>query len=192
MGDGRLCRFWEDCWIQGAPLKIIYNDLYRLIRDPYCHVADCWDEGSWGLDFKRCLSMQQYDSWLGMLNMLNDCSLTDNRADRVIWALEKKNLFTTKSLYRFLTDRGVKSRVAGSIWKSKVPLKIKFFLWQLLNDKLQVAVNLAKKGWKGSMICCLCECTETADHIFFKCYLAKLVWEMFKEVFQLESYPRSW
>jgi hypothetical protein len=81
--------------------------------------------------------------------MLKDCGLTDNRVDQVLWTLENKKLFTTKSLYYFLTDRGVKSRVAGFIWKSKVPLKIKFFLWQLLNDKLQVAVNLAKKDGRA-------------------------------------------
>jgi hypothetical protein len=84
-----------------------------------------------------------------MISLLNDCSLTDNRADKVVWAPEKKSLFTTKSMYHFLNDRGATSRVAGFIWRSKVPLKIKFFLWQLHNNKLQVAANLAKKGWKG-------------------------------------------
>jgi hypothetical protein len=58
------------------------------------------------------------------------------RADKVVWALEKKGPFTTKSMYRFLTDRGVTGRIAGFIWRSKVPLKIKFFLWQLHNNKL--------------------------------------------------------
>jgi hypothetical protein len=60
--------------------------------------------------------------------MLNDCTLTDNRADCVQWALDKKKHFTTKSLYIFLTNRDVNSRVAGFIWKSRVPLKIKIFL----------------------------------------------------------------
>jgi hypothetical protein len=66
------------------------------------------------------------------------------------------------------------------------------FLWQLLNNKLQVPVNLAKKGWKGSILCCLCGCLENIDHIFFKCHLAKLVWEIITEVFHLTSYPTSW
>jgi hypothetical protein len=25
------------------------------------------------------------------------------------------------------------------------------------------------------------------DHIFFKCHLAKMIWEMFKEIFRLDS-----
>jgi hypothetical protein len=82
-----------------------------------------------------------------------------------------------------------------------VPLKIKFFLWQLHNNKLQVAANLAKKGWKGDKDCCLYTCVETEDHIFFKCHLAKIIWKMFKEIFWLDSYrslggifvtPSSW
>ena len=192
VGNSRICRFWEDSWIRDAPLKIVYNDLYQLVRDPMIHVADCYEEGSWGLTFRRCLSVQQYDRWLSLLELLNGCSLTDNRADRVMWALENRKMFTTKSLYRFLTDGGVKSRVAGLLWKSRVPLKIKFFLWQILNDKLQVAVNLVKRGWKGPIICCLCNCVETIDHIFFECHLAVMIWEMLKEIFHLDSYPRSW
>lgn len=192
IGDGKLCRFWEDSWVHAVPLKVLYSDLYKLARDPLCFVSDCHEEEGWYVDFKRCLSPQDYDRWLGLLNLLGDCSLTDNRADRVRWALEAKRNFTTKSLYRFLTDGGVSSRVAGIIWKSKLPLKIKFFLWQISNNKLQVAVNLAKKRWKGSVRCCLCGCSENVDHVFFKCHLAKFVWEAICEIFGLTVYPCSW
>jgi len=64
VGNGRVCRFWEDSWIRDVPLKIVYSDLYQLVRDPMIHVADCYEEGHWGLSFKRCLSVQQYDRWL--------------------------------------------------------------------------------------------------------------------------------
>jgi hypothetical protein len=192
IGNGKLCRFWEDCWLHEVPLKILYGDLYQLVRDPNVFVNECWNNGSWFVDFKRCLSAYDYDRWLGLLNMLNDCALTDNRADVVHWALDKKKQFTTKSLYRLLTDRGVSSRVAGYIWRSKVPLKIKFFLWQILNNKLQVAVNLVKRGWKGPSSCYLCGCLEDLDHIFFKCHLSKLVWAVIVEIFDLQSYPTSW
>jgi len=192
IGNGKLCRFWEDCWLHEVPLKILYGDLYQLVRDPNVFVNECWNNGSWFVDFKRCLSAYDYDRWLGLLNMLNDCALTDNRADVVHWALDKKKQFTTKSLYRLLTDRGVSSRVAGYIWRSKVPLKIKFFLWQILNNKLQVAVSLVKRGWKGPSSSYLCGCLEDLDHIFFKCHLSKLVWAVIVEIFDLQSYPTSW
>jgi hypothetical protein len=115
VGDGKLCRFWEDSWAHAVPLKFLYNDLHKLVRDPYCFVSDCREEGNWIVEFKRSLSYQEYDRWLGLLNILNDCSLIDNKADKVHWALEKKQTYTSKSLYRFLTDRGATSRLVGII-----------------------------------------------------------------------------
>ena len=35
-------------------------------------------------------------------------------------------------------------------------------------------------------------CLENIEHILFKCHLAKFVWEMFSEIFNLDSYPSSW
>lgn len=169
----------------------MYEGLYCLAREPACCEADCWEEGLWVVDLKRSLSIQEYNMWLGLLEILNDIALTNNKADFVLWVLDKKQQFTTKSLYLFLTDRGVSSRVASYIWKSKLPLKIKFFLWQVFNNKLQVAQNLVKKGWKGNINYCVCGCLESIDHIFFKCHLAKYIWSFIKEVCQLNSYPTS-
>jgi hypothetical protein len=143
------------------------------------------------MDFRRCLSSQEYNSWLGLLDSIQDITLTDNKADSVIWGLNKNNQFSTKSLYRFLTDRGVSSKIAGHIWKSKIPLKINFFLWQAFNKKLQVAQNLVTKGWKGGIAYCLCGCVESVGHVLFKCHLAAVVWSFIKEVFHLDDYPTS-
>jgi hypothetical protein len=60
----------------------------------------------------------------------------NSNLDSVIWALESNKRFSTKYLYRFLTDYGVASKMAGYIWKAKLPLKIKVFLWQIFNNKL--------------------------------------------------------
>ena len=46
--------------------------------------------------------------------------------------LDKSRIFSTKSLYRFMTDRGAASKVAGIIWKFQVPLKINFFSGKFL------------------------------------------------------------
>ena len=67
-----------------------------------------------------------------------------------------------------------------------MPLKIKFFLWQVFNNKLQVAQSLLKRGWKGDGHCCFCGELETVDHIFFQCHLARL-----KEIFPGISFPKS-
>jgi hypothetical protein len=79
-------------------------------------------------------------------------SLHEETSDSVFWALEKNKQLSTKSLYRFLTNRGMTTRVAGIIWKCKISLKIKFFLWQVFNNKLQIAQFLLKGVGKGVAI----------------------------------------
>jgi len=64
-------------------LKLLYSNLYKLSRNTECFVSDRYEEGTWFVDFKRCLSSQDYESWLGLLQMLKDCALTDNKADCV-------------------------------------------------------------------------------------------------------------
>ena len=73
------------------------------------------------LIFKRALSSRDFDRWMDLKSILSATTLTHN-IDSVSWALDKSGHFTTKSLYRFLTDRGITSKVAGYIWKCKVPL----------------------------------------------------------------------
>jgi hypothetical protein len=76
--------------------------------------------------------------------------LTCINQDQLEWALDKSKCFITKSLYRFLSRGG-----CGNIWTTKLPLKIKVFLWQLSNNKMETTCNL-KKHEKGiSIVACV-------------------------------------
>jgi hypothetical protein len=147
IGDGKTCEFWEDCWLHEVPLKILYEDLYKMVRNilTVLLISDCWSTEGWEVDFRRSLTPQEWQNWLGLVNELQTVTLV-NSPDFVSWLLDKSKQYTTESLYRFLTDMGVSSRVSGILWKCKVSLKIKFFLWQVFNNKLQVAQCLVKRG----------------------------------------------
>jgi hypothetical protein len=56
------------------------------------------------------------------------------------------------------------------------------FLWQVCNDKVQSAEQLARKNWQGPIECKLCGRLESAEHIFVLCALAKFCWSVFKDV----------
>lgn len=173
------------------PLKIYFEHLYRMVRYLECSVSDCWVEQDWFVDFRRALSGEEFQRWTLLYDELQHISLVDTSVDVVIWALEKSKTFTTKSLYRFLSSRGMPSKVAGFIWKCKIPLKIKFFLWQIFNNKLPVWQSLIRMGWKGDGKCCICGVPESVDHVFIDCALARMFWAVLKEVFSLEYIPRS-
>jgi hypothetical protein len=140
-------------------------------------VADCYEEGGWTVEFRRSFTSRDAELWHDLLDMLKDMSLGDSAQDELEWALDKSKNFTTKSLYRFLNHRGVIIANSKNMWKTKLPLKVKIFVWQLSNNKLQAAVSLKKRGWKGDIHCCLCEGgVENVDLIFFGCSIAQFVW----------------
>jgi len=78
------------------------------------------------------------------------------------------------------------------VWKSKLLMKLKVYLWQIFHNKLQTGVELKKRKWRGSEKCNLCERAKTVDHIFFSCVIAKFVWTCFKEALGSDRVPISW
>jgi hypothetical protein len=86
------------------------------------------------------------------------------------WGLDKKGRFTTASLYRELTFPGMENKEVMSIWKAKIPMKIKIFLWSIYSDCLPSAEQLVRRNWPGEELCKMCGLVETSKHIFLKCF----------------------
>jgi hypothetical protein len=57
--------------------------------------------------------------------------------------------FSTTSLYRELTFPGYTNKWIAEIWAAKLPLKIRIFLWQVYNDKIQSAEQFSERNWLG-------------------------------------------
>jgi hypothetical protein len=106
---------------------------------------------------------------------------------------EKSGQFTARSLYRFLSHGGggVIRRRMKEIWRAKLPLKIRIFLWQMANDRLPTVEQLKKRNWEGKVECQLCGKKEGVDHIMFKCVLSKYVWAVVRDALGWERYPCS-
>ena len=67
--------------------------------------------------------------WDRLRDLIADVRLSDS-ADTVSWRLSGSGKFTVNSIYRELTHGQVPLAAKG-LWKAKIPLKIKVFLWQL-------------------------------------------------------------
>lgn len=159
-------------------------------RDSSCSVRGCWTTDGLDVDFRRSLSPHEWQNWLGLVNDLQPISLA-NRPDSIssVLELDRSKQFATKSLYRFLTDMGLTSRIVGILWKCKIPLKSKFFLRQVFNNSLQVAQCLVKRSWKENGKCWLCGNFETIDHVLFHCHLAICLGGILREVFKRDHTP---
>jgi hypothetical protein len=102
--------------------------------------------------------------------------LTDQR-DTFMWSLKQNGQFTIRSMYNALIAQLPAPR-KNMIWKLKMPLKIKIFIWYLQKGVVLTKDNLARRRWKGSLKCCFCNLDETIQHLFFDCQLATVMWRI--------------
>jgi hypothetical protein len=101
--------------------------------------------------------------------------------DKVSWALEESGCFSTKSLYLRLSH-GAAITHFKEVWRTRVPPKIKVFLWQLIRGRLPSGEQLAKRHGPSNGNCELCGELEDCNHIFFNCHLAKFLWAGIREI----------
>jgi hypothetical protein len=77
------------------------------------------------------------------------------------------------------------------LWKTKIPMKVRIFLWLMVKCSVLTKDNLMRKGWTGDPHCHFCNKTESIDHLLFSCALAKLVWQVILCAFQLVRPPEN-
>jgi hypothetical protein len=115
-----------DGWCGHSLLKDKFPESYEICNEQSIIVAAATNL-RWRLSFRRWMSTNLQEQWDGLLNILNQGTLTD-AMDRPIWKWTKNGQFTVKSLYKKLC-KNVIDRSFKHLWKSKLPLKIKVWLW---------------------------------------------------------------
>ena len=96
----------------------------------------------------------------------------DNIQDEVTWKCNKNGIFSTSSVYDFLTS----GHSFSHIWKANIPHRIKIFMWLLENNAVLAKDNMIRRNWLGSPTCYFCSSAENMDHLFFLCPVAKVLW----------------
>lgn len=173
--------FWLDRWCGQISLRawvpLIYNAVVfknQRVRDYYSSNGSLWHKI---LQRPTSGPPPDQESILQLKDLLYTITLTDN-GDEAIWSWSNSDLFSVKSMYNFLQERGVKERRFAQLWSVKAPLKVKIFGWLVLLQKVLSKDNLVKRGWSGKISCVLCQDEpETIDHLFLNCYFSRTLWK---------------
>ena len=62
------------------------------------------------------------------------------------------------------------------IWKLKIPLTIKIFMWFLYKKVILMMDDLVKRNWKGCKKYAFCDSEESIHHIFIACHFTLMIW----------------
>jgi hypothetical protein len=102
--------------------------------------------------------------------------------DKFIWGLLQNGV---KSMYNALiTDTRVRYNMV--LWKMKVPLRIKIFLWYLKRGVVLTKDNLVRRNWSGNKLCVFCLYPESIQHLFFDCHFARFLWRVVQVTFNID------
>ena len=107
----------------------------------------------------------------------------------MIWMHQKKRMFTIKSTHKVAREvlrgrrvaessRGcIRKRIWFSLWKLRIPNKIKVFKWRACNEILPTKLNLSKRRVIDDAMCPIClRFPESVVHAFWECDVARDVW----------------
>jgi hypothetical protein len=174
--NGTQIRFWEDQWLGTSPLREQYPCLYHIVRHKQATVAEVFSSSPFNFSWRRDLIGPKLVAWNELLPRIANLTITQE-PDEFRWNLLRSGQFSVKSHYLALIHSDIPN-LNRRLWKLKVPLKIKIFLWYLRRGVILTKDNLAKRNWQGSVQCCFCHKDETIQHLLFDCPLARTVWSI--------------
>lgn len=110
------------------------------------------------MSFRRSLVGQNLICWNNLVTKLANLYLNDQQ-DVIRWSLTASGQFTVRSMYNAMINSDIMPQ-NRFLWKLKVPLKIKVFLWFLSKGVILTKYNLVKRNWHGNEKCCFCDNQE--------------------------------
>ncbi|EOY23054.1 Uncharacterized protein TCM_015057 [Theobroma cacao] len=141
-----------------------------------------WEDGrwAWNVQFRRQLFDWEVEQWEQFHDNFKEFHFCKDFKDEHVWKRETSGNYTTKSFCRYVhvSNENV-DRVWNYVWANLAPFRIEVFMWQLLQGKIGVKDELAKRGvnLKNMLQCALCNVIrETCDHLFITCRKSWKVW----------------
>jgi hypothetical protein len=113
------------------PLSQQYPALYNIVQHKNVLVSTIFATVPINISFRRGLNDQKWLQWLHLCQRLMIVTLT-SESDKFIWRLTDSGNFSVKSMYLDLMN-GHSVYLRKYLWKIKIPLKIKIFMWFLSN-----------------------------------------------------------
>lgn len=188
IGNGEKTDFWRDAWCGQVTFRDKFKDLFEICNDQNLTVAEAAAK-QWNLSYKRWMNEDLQNQLRKMRDVLMTVVLSPEQ-DKPVWQWGKNGNFTVKTMYEHLcrTQDGLPHKI---IWKAKIPLKIKIFMWLVKQNAILTKDTLKRRNWKGDTNCVFCCEAETIEHLFFTCSMAKYVWSLIGLVIGADCRPEN-
>jgi hypothetical protein len=147
LSNGQNVRFWEDKWLDNRTLKELYPTLFAIIRKKHISAVSVFSTIPLNISFWRGSVGNNLNCSHNLVAWVANTRIS-NTEDKFIWGLHQNGIFLVKSMYlALISDNRV--RLDMTIWKLKLPLKIKIFLLYVKWEVVLTKDILIKRNWRG-------------------------------------------
>ena len=131
------------------------------------------------MDIGPDLSSEQLNEYMNLWDRVTSTALRPDEPDRTTWSLEANGDYSTKSAYEAQFVGREVEPAAEFTWRSKAPLRCRFFLWLGMRNKCWTSDRLARRGLDHQDACPFRDQhEETLDHLLLGCVFAREVWRV--------------
>jgi hypothetical protein len=133
----------------------------------------------------RSLNDWEVDDLASLYSLLYSYNL-DGGDDKMWWVPNRKGKFEVKSFYFILNSAVSFPFPWKSIWRTKAPLRVAFFVWSAALGKILTLDNLRKRNLVLVNRCGMCKKEEESiDYLLLHCESAQFLWNAFFSRFGL-------
>ena len=79
------------------------------------------------------------------------------------------------------SDLSESSKAWTSLWHTRVPSKVKVFLWRLARHSMPTADLLQHRNMSTTHLCALCGCEDSWRHALLECTMSRCIWALADE-----------
>ncbi|KAA0058980.1 uncharacterized protein E6C27_scaffold98G001710 [Cucumis melo var. makuwa] len=189
LNNGDQISFWYSNWSQEGCLSTAYPRLFALTLDKEISVKDAWNtiDNQWAINFRRELNDRERCNWEKILEIL-PTPRPNRGSSKPTWIPDCNKSFSIASAKILIscqldqTSGDSRVKLLEIIWKSNIPMKIKFFMWCLIQRRIstmeviqqRMSNTLLQPNW-----CVLCnKDNESGNHLFLRCDAVKPLWSL--------------
>jgi hypothetical protein len=97
--------------------------------------------------FAQSPSAKGIAQYLQLWDLVAGTTMTVGRQDEAVWRCTKNGKFSVSSAYKLFFITNTQFACAKPIWRSKAPMRCKFFMWLAVHKRCLTADNLERRGW---------------------------------------------
>jgi hypothetical protein len=115
----------------------VFPKLFACCDNHFATVAAVRSAEGWHIRFRRTFGLEERVEWENLCRIF-DLHPIQTDEDQITWALEPSGVYSTHSMYLRMSQ-GASVTYFREVWKTRVPPKIRVFLWQLIRGRLPSA-----------------------------------------------------